>query len=410
MPHLLMPQHLRQHYFSNIDSPFYQTVLRWWLSSSEYIESQFNTRGDHLRGVYDRRGNIRFMFAARILSAFLAFTAIVYLLSFSASQPRTPLSSTTPSERESLADSVLLEGTYRSASDDTRLIFQHPPHNEAKGTVIFLHGCRHSAFDFFPRSDACTECVGLPEELRMVRQVLHRGLTAMAVSSTSGNCWQTNEKSPTGDDYTRIATALDMAKEEHIYDDTKPLFAVGISSGGRFATSLTPRFPISGVNSIISPSVVSHRGDEIPPPHVFTHMHLRDDRTVSMISRDMAEFRTRNVPVEEFRVPPRAVTVSYLQTAIPSLSATLARDVLTALSEKGYLGADGHVLSNPRSSAWRSALDHIKDRLGDSLIADQSPLSEELNRAYAGHEITSDYFSDVLDFLIANKDSKASSP
>ena len=71
----------------------------------------------------------------------------------------------------------------------------------------------------------------------------------------------------------------------------------------------------------------------------------------------------------------------------------------------GKVGADvtvdeaHHLTANPRTGTWRSVLAHLKEHLNDSFVADKSALSEELNRAWGGHEITSDYFPDALSYL-----------
>lgn len=50
---------------------------------------------------------------------------------------------------------------------------QIPP--KPKGTVVFFHGCVHSGYNYWPRSQACPECLGLPEEMSHVLQALNRG-------------------------------------------------------------------------------------------------------------------------------------------------------------------------------------------------------------------------------------------
>lgn len=382
--------------------------MRCWHITSIALERQFQPYSDQPRGVYDRRVNMVSMFTARVLSAVTALTAIIYFLSFSYSTTASLSSSLDPSlsQRETLANTIRLNGTFHQAPDGTKLIFQRPLDSDPKGTVLFFHGCRHSALDFFPKSDGCPDCVGLPEELHIVRLTIKHGFSVIAVSSTTENCWQTNDTAATGTDYTRVETALEISTNERVHISTTPLFAVGISSGGRFATSLTPRFPIAAVNSIISRSVILVRPNHNPPPHVFTHMHVRDDRTAGLIRSDMEEFKQRAIQAREFLVSPQAVTADFLKMAIPGLTEDVSKEIVAALTEKGFLNAEGHVAANPRTSDWRSALETLKERMSDSLVADASPLSEELNRAYAGHEITSDFFNDVLNFFVSNSASK----
>jgi hypothetical protein len=63
-----------------------------------------------------------------------------------------------------------------------------------KGIVILLHACTHNAFKFFsPSNDKCPDCVGLSEELQLVRNVQNRGYVAFAVTCSnlkSGCGWR----------------------------------------------------------------------------------------------------------------------------------------------------------------------------------------------------------------------------
>jgi hypothetical protein len=55
---------------------------------------------------------------------------------------------------------------------------------------------------------------------------------------------------------------------------------------------------------------------------------------------------------------------------------------------------------DPRRSTWRDALASVNGLSQlDSLMADHSPVSEEMNVAWANHELVSDYIDETLDFL-----------
>lgn len=361
------------------------------------------------------------MFTARTVSALLAFTAVIYLLSFSSSPPKVPDSS---ENAQSLTDStsniattahanVDLRGTHVTLPDGSKFIYQAA--EAPVGVIMFFHGCKHAAKDYFPAGTECTDCVGLPEELRMVRLALSRKFTAVAISSTGGltatastrpgeKCWRTDPDNATGPDYERVESTLAYLKEHTLYDDNIPLFAVGTSSGGRFVTSLAPRFPIAAVNTMISPSVVSGRSEgsdssTVPPPHVFTHMQVRDPRIASAVEKDINFLKQKGVPATQFTVAPRPVTATWLRESLPHWDDKLAEEVVAALVSGGVINSDGHVIDDPRSSDWRSAVTHLKTRMKDSLENNLSPLEELLYRAYAQHEITSDHFSDVLEFF-----------
>ena len=50
------------------------------------------------------------------------------------------------------------------------------------GAVFLAHGCVHSAYNYWPQSEACPECRGLPEELSHTLQALKLGY--------AGRCWR----------------------------------------------------------------------------------------------------------------------------------------------------------------------------------------------------------------------------
>jgi hypothetical protein len=50
--------------------------------------------------------------------------------------------------------------------------------------VLFVaHGCQHSATDFWAPTSAAPQCLGLPEEVRIVKAALRAGFAVIAISS-----------------------------------------------------------------------------------------------------------------------------------------------------------------------------------------------------------------------------------
>lgn len=364
------------------------------------------------------------MFYARIVSGLLALLAFVFGLSavtvhhaaYDDVNPSPLNSSAPPASSQTLYYTyhnddatplpVALHGVRVVASDRTELVLQRPAGN-LLGTVIFFHGCSHSATDFFPAGDLCPQCIGLPEETRMVRIALERGYGVVAVSSTNRErkCWGTHPEAKEGPDYDRVSTALREAQARNAYSPRVPLFAIGISSGGLFATSLPLRFQVAGVNSMISSAVclfwtgTDNQITDAYPAHVFTHMGEQDKGTARRVHAAMRTLTRFGTHAAEYSVSPKPVTVQYLTEAVPRWGTDLARRVVAALKAGGYLDESYRLLSDPRHSYWRKSVQHLKHELEDSLVADESALSEELNRAWAAHEITAEHFSSTLDFL-----------
>merc|ERR1719204_746751 len=113
--------------------------------------------------------------------------------------------------------------------DEVEFLWEEPK-SEAKGLVFLAHGCSHGAYDWWPKSEKCSHCIGLPEERTVVKAVLKRGFIALAVTSFDrmSKCWQPNVDVP------RVQKAI-----EHVLSGrTMPIYAFGASSGGTFVIHL----------------------------------------------------------------------------------------------------------------------------------------------------------------------------
>lgn len=55
--------------------------------------------------------------------------------------------------------------------------------------MFLAHGCVHSGYNYWPESDACPDCRGLPEELSHTLQALKLGYAGACISGAS--LWRT---------------------------------------------------------------------------------------------------------------------------------------------------------------------------------------------------------------------------
>ena len=138
----------------------------------------------------------------------------------------------TPSE----SDAQPVFGTHAIWGDDIEVVYALPKNtNNLKGIVLLLHACTHNALKFFSPNDSCPSCLGLSEELRIVRLVLSRGYAALAVTchNTKSGCWSDA-------DLPRLDVALDTFQTQ-ILPTTIPknhIIAIGASSGGHMAAKV----------------------------------------------------------------------------------------------------------------------------------------------------------------------------
>ena len=299
---------------------------------------------------------------------------------------------------------------------EAETVWQKP--EGAKGVLLLLHGCSHSAKDFFPASDACPSCMGLPEEIRITQTALSRQYAVIAISSNdrkNHKCWYPSfsYRAPS-EDIQNIKDVLEVWLPRESLKDL-PVYALGASSGGGFALSLPLHVSLAGVCSQIAalPFEVFDRllvqlqeenagSSSTYPPTYFIHMP-RDTFTRKHVRRAAAYLTDKKVPVHQTTVEPRPVTAEFLTERLSnSLSKAAAEQLVKELKAASLLDKDSNMLlENPRGSSWRevvanSASEEVK---GLPLEADKSGLSELLNLAWAGHEIVSDGIGDVLDWF-----------
>ncbi|KAG2499115.1 hypothetical protein HYH03_002699 [Edaphochlamys debaryana] len=309
----------------------------------------------------------------------------------------------------------LLVGKYE-LFDKVEAVWQLPPKDKpTKGVLLFCHGCNHGAIDLWPKSESCPQCIGLPEEMNITLHSLLRGYAVVAVSSrarTRSRCWQSFWGGGGGEDYAsgeelttdwqRVKRVLDtLLPREGL--SRLPLFALGGSSGGGFVLGLPGVMPgrIMGGPPGIAKDYKLVSGETYPPT-MFVHMP-RDTHIGQLVSMDVEDMRKEGVVVREVRVHPQPLTPLYLaQRCAPEIDEPTSRAIHEAFRAADYIDAAGHLRHNPRAApSWRRLLAGAQvpglDRL--RLESDASPLSEELNLLFAGHELTSETTTDMLDFL-----------
>ena len=292
------------------------------------------------------------------------------------------------------------------------------PSTQPKGIFFAAHGCQHSAGDFWLKNDdTCPGCLGLPEELRIVKTVLSRGFVFVAVSSVdrTSRCWSKEDDS-------RVRAALSYVNSKIPGSGNLTVLAFGASSGGSFVGRLPSALrgsllPVSCLLSQISPldeDVVQSlgwttSGHEPFPPTVFAYMS-KDGGTASAIAKQMSFLGQAGVQTAEMRVAPRKIDAEFFVDADvrPAGREPITDGTSKALVEilrlKGLLDDEGFLKADPRESAWRDA---IRSLAPDSLQPDASPISEMMNVAFAQHEIMSTPIASMMDFC-ANPSSACS--
>ena len=244
-------------------------------------------------------------------------------------------------------------GTYGTIAG-VEAVWQLPPHRAA-GLLFLAHGCCHGAIDWWPRGPNCERCIGLPEEVRIVRQALQAGWGAIALSSSERvgrRAWDFATDGP------RVAAALNSFRTKHSLEQL-PLAALGASAGGAFVLQLAGLVPLHAVVSQIMalpPALLrAPPGGACFPPTLFVHM-TRDDRTSALVQDCVSSLRARGGAVARREIGPRPVTPAFFKERLPQLSAEHAHALCEALRRDGLLDAQAFLKHDPRSSPWRAAM------------------------------------------------------
>ena len=179
------------------------------------------------------------------------------------------------------------------------------PASGAPKAILFLaHGCSHSATDFWFPSSVCTTCLGLPEEVRIVKAALAAQYAVLAVSSSDrelSRCWSFEVDGPL------VRDAIAALRSKAGLPAALPVVALGASSGGAFVLQLPAL--VKEVKAVVSqimaipPSMLPER----MPPTLFVHMG-RDARTAAAVHRCVKKLKSSGVAAHQIEVGPTKPT------------------------------------------------------------------------------------------------------
>lgn len=302
-----------------------------------------------------------------------------------------------------------LSGTYEVISG-VETIWQKPD-TAPRGLLFLAHGCQHGAIDFWPQSPKCTQCIGLPEEVRITRFALQAGWAVVAMSSadrTFSRCWSFEEDGPA------VAGALKTLRAAQGLESV-PIAAMGASSGGAFVLQLPQAVP--GLQAVVSqimaipPQMLMAQESQPFPPALFIHME-RDGRTSAMVDKCVAKLTKNGLKAAQILAPSLPIDDAFFSNRIVGLSGHASQRLRHALERASLLDGQGKLRDDPRRSDWREAvraapgaptlseqLPGVAPGHADSLQPDASALSEELNVAWAMHEITADFMPQTIAWI-----------
>ncbi|XP_010504845.1 PREDICTED: uncharacterized protein LOC104781793 [Camelina sativa] len=258
----------------------------------------------------------------------------------------------------------------------TQLIWKIP--KSPKAVLFIAHGCHRKASDFWDKSSDCPECTGLPEERFLVRFALAKKFSVLTVSS-AGKCWTLGKEKTIVENI--IKSWVDKHKLQRL-----PLVALGASSGGYFVSALATHLRFSSIVLMIAEGVF----DQISiskhyPPTLFVHMP-KDVYRQQKIREFLEGLRMEGVDAAEIECLDLPLSPDFLAGRIPGLGSDVSAKLCKLFQDKGFVDEKGYMKRDGRRTPWKQALSGNKISLEQSLI---TPVDEELNLAYAYHEMTS---------------------
>lgn len=269
----------------------------------------------------------------------------------------------------------------------TNLIWQIP---ESPKAVLFLaHGCNGQAANFWDKSPSCPNCVGLPEERLIVLHALERRFAVLAVSSL-GTCWSF------GKEKENVKWIIKWWIEKNKLEKL-PATALGASSGGYFVSVLAAEINFSSITIMIAEGQFD--STEIPkgyPPTLFVHMP-KDHIRAALIRVNMEALRQKGIPVKEIRCLEFPLHPKLLSDKIPGLDQTLSIRLFEVFREKGFINKNGYMRNDGRAIPWKQAVKQRNLLLKKHELVNH--IEEELNLAFAYHEMTSLHSDDIFEWF-----------
>lgn len=173
------------------------------------------------------------------------------------------------------------------------------------------------------------------------------------------------------------------------------MFALGASSGGYFITVLAHKVKFSSLAVYISSGVQKAFTKDLPngekyPPTLFVHMP-RDKKTASDVTGSIRVLSQKGVQRGELKCQALEITPGFFSERIVGLNKTVSEKIYGTLKVENFLDKKDFLLQDPRRSPWSKVLSkyEVLPSIGNGERRFTREISEELNLAYAMHELTS---------------------
>ncbi|WOL12394.1 hypothetical protein Cni_G21161 [Canna indica] len=268
----------------------------------------------------------------------------------------------------------------------TDVIWQIP--NSPKAALFIAHGCGVRAANFWDNYPGCLNCTGLPEERIFVLRALERKFAVLTISSLD-RCWSFEETKNVKWIIKWWIVTNELGR--------LPIVAMGASSGGYFVSALAAEMRFSSITVMIAEGMFQSMG--VPkdyPPTLFVHMP-KDQFSMKKIQFSMRVLRQNGVPVKEIRCMQFPLYPDLFSDRIPGLNHTVSSKLYDIFSHKRFIDGNGYMKHDGRQTQWKEAV--IQRNIIPENYQLLNHIEEELNLAFAYHEMTSFQADEILDWF-----------
>uniref|UniRef100_A0A5B7BRJ6 Secretion-regulating guanine nucleotide exchange factor n=1 Tax=Davidia involucrata TaxID=16924 RepID=A0A5B7BRJ6_DAVIN len=269
----------------------------------------------------------------------------------------------------------------------TDMIWQIP--DSPKAVLFLAHGCNGRAVNFWDRSPKCLNCVGLPEERLIVLHALAQKFAVLTISS-AGRCWSF------GKERLIVKEIINWWVEKYKLEKL-PLVALGASSGGYFVSVLANDLRFSSITIMIAEGMFDQMDiTKRYPPTLFVHMP-KDEARKHKIDEKLEVLREKGIDVAEIKCMEFPLSPSFLSDRIPGLDQTISVKLFDLFQNNGFIDKNGYMRNDGRAIRWKAALKERELLLPDKNLVHH--IQEELNLAFAYHEMTSLQSEQIFDWF-----------
>lgn len=321
-----------------------------------------------------------------LLITVMALVFVIVIFGIDKKKPTSQLELINQKDSNLVESGVQLDPTVEILNR-TEVIWQIP--DSPKSVLFLAHGCNGRAANFWDKSPNCDHCVGLPEERLIVLEALARRFAVVAVSS-KGKCWSLMKETLVVERVIKW-----WVKKQNLED--LPLVALGASSGGYFVSMLASKMKFSCIAIMIAEGVFNQI-DVIKhyPPTLFVHMP-KDKARKKIIDVNLEIMRREGVDAAEIQCMELPLSPNFLADRVPGLDLKISVELFNLFKEKGFINKNGFLINDGRVTPWKEAMNERIIRLPNKLLVDY--IQEELNLAYAYHEMTSLQSEQIFDWF-----------